>query len=262
MMKETSIMPRRGLQFPAPRLLPFTIAVMLLLLVLKTTGLVRAAFFTPAEQRALASVEQSVVSAAHAAPAAEGNAAPAANGAPNGAPNGATETSAEGTAKPGATPGPIVDPDIPRNLAKSEEPSVSDAERQLLLELRQRKKTLDQREAALGAREAALDAAERRIASRVDELKTLQDRLVALDSARKQREESSWAGLVKLYETMRPRDAAVIFNDLDMNVLLPVVDRMKEAKAAAILAAMQPEKARLLTLQLAAMRTQTNSGGN
>ncbi len=258
MMKETSIMPRHGLQFPAPRLLPFTIAVMLLLLVLKTTGLVRAAFFTPAEQRALASVEQSMVSAAHAAPAAEGNAAPATNGAPNGA----TETSAEGTAKPGATPGPIVDPDIPRNLAKSEEPSVSDAERQLLLELRQRKKTLDQREAALGAREAALDAAERRIASRVDELKTLQDRLVALDSARKQREESSWAGLVKLYETMRPRDAAVIFNDLDMNVLLPVVDRMKEAKAAAILAAMQPEKARLLTLQLAAMRTQTNSGGN
>ena len=43
-------------------------------------------------------------------------------------------------------------------------------------------------------------------------------------------EDASWQGLVKLYEAMKPRDAATIFNDLEMPVLLQVVDRMKEAR--------------------------------
>ena len=68
-------------------------------------------------------------------------------------------------------------------------------------------------------------------------------------AARKEREDASWQGLVKLYEAMRPRDAATIFNELEMPVLLQVVDRMKEAKAAPVLAAMQPDKARDLTAQ-------------
>ena len=59
---------------------------------------------------------------------------------------------------------------------------------------------------------------------------------------------------MKLYESMKPRDAATIFNDLDMKVLLGVVDRMKDAKAAPVLAAMQPDKARELTTKLAALR--------
>ncbi len=62
---------------------------------------------------------------------------------------------------------------------------------------------------------------------------------------------------MKLYETMKPRDAAAIFNDMELPVLLQVVDRMKDAKAAAVLAAMQPDRARLLTVQLAAQRTRS-----
>ena len=68
-------------------------------------------------------------------------------------------------------------------------------------------------------------------------------------AARREREDTSWKGLVKVYEAMKPRDAATIFNDLEMPVLLQVVDRMKEAKAAPVLAAMQPDKARDLTAQ-------------
>jgi flagellar motility protein MotE (MotC chaperone) len=60
---------------------------------------------------------------------------------------------------------------------------------------------------------------------------------------------------------MRPRDAATIFNDLEMPVLLQVVDRMKEAKAAPVLAAMQPDKARDLTAKLAQLRTQRDNPG-
>ena len=51
---------------------------------------------------------------------------------------------------------------------------------------------------------------------RVEELGALQKKLQDLEAARQQREEAGWQGLVKLYETMKPRDAAVIFNDLQM----------------------------------------------
>ncbi len=149
-------------------------------------------------------------------------------------------------------------PTQPAATKPSEEtaPPVDDAERKVLLDLRQRRQELDGRDAALATREFVLAAAEQKLASRIGELQALQTKLEALDSARKQREDTGWQGLVKLYEMMKPRDAATIFNDLDMPVLLQVVDRMKEAKAAPVLAAMQPDKARDLTAKLAQMRTQ------
>jgi flagellar motility protein MotE (MotC chaperone) len=155
------------------------------------------------------------------------------------------------TATPAAAQSPIAVP--PEDAAP---PPVSDAERTVLLELRQRRQELDARDAALAARESLLVAAEQKLSSRVAELQALQTKLEALEAARTQHEDASWQGLVKLYEAMKPRDAATIFNDLEMPVLLQVVNRMKEAKAAPVLAAMQPDKARDLTTKLAQMRSQ------
>ena len=104
-----------------------------------------------------------------------------------------------------------------------------------------------------------LDATEHRLTARIAEMAALQARLEQLETARKQHDEANWAGLVKIYETMKPRDAAAIFNDMDMPVLLEVVDRMKDTKAASILAAMQPDRARMLTAQLAAQRTRSTA---
>ena len=132
---------------------------------------------------------------------------------------------------------------------------MTDAERAVLLDLRDRRQDLEAREATLASRESMLAAAETKLSERVEELQSLQKKLESLDSNHKQQEDVAWLGLVKVYETMKPRDAAVIFNDLGMQVLLSVVDRMKEAKAAAILAAMTPDKAREVTMQLALLRT-------
>jgi len=145
------------------------------------------------------------------------------------------------------------------NAVPSGTPPISDAERAVLLELRERRQELETREQTLAAREAVLAAAERKISARVDELKSLQTRLEALDAARQERDETSWRGLVKVYENMKPRDAATIMNDMEMGVLLPVLDRMKETKGARILAAMQPDKARQATAELAQLRQRTNS---
>jgi flagellar motility protein MotE (MotC chaperone) len=139
------------------------------------------------------------------------------------------------------------------------EAPVSDSERALLVDLRARRAELDAREATLASREAVLGAAEKRLAARIDELNSLQRKLESLEVVRKDRDEANWRGLVKLYESMKPRDAAAIFNDLDMPVLLQVVDRMKEIKAAPVLAAMQPDRARQLTAELAQMRVHANA---
>lgn len=55
-----------------------------------------------------------------------------------------------------------------------------------------------------------------------------------------------------MYENMKPKDAARIFDTLDMDILLSVVEQMRGRKMSPILAAMNPEVAQRLTVELAA----------
>ena len=90
---------------------------------------------------------------------------------------------------------------------------------------------------------------------RLEELRALQGRLERTQQARSEREEAGIRQLVRVYESMRPRNAATILDDLDMPILLQVLDRMREAKAAPVLAAMRPERARAATTELSRLRT-------
>ena len=56
---------------------------------------------------------------------------------------------------------------------------------------------------------------------------------------------------MKIYENMKPQDAAPILQQMEMDVLLEVIGRMREQKSAMVLAQMDPAKARDVTLQLA-----------
>lgn len=130
------------------------------------------------------------------------------------------------------------------------------AERAVLEQLRARRAEIEAREQAAIQREVIVAAAERRLSQRIEELSALQARLEAMERERSQREETGLRGLVRLYEGMRPRDAAAIFDELEMPVLLPIVDRMREARAAPVMAAMRPERARALTAELAKLRAE------
>jgi flagellar motility protein MotE (MotC chaperone) len=132
---------------------------------------------------------------------------------------------------------------------------VSEAERSVLLDLRERREALDARAKELDQRSAELAAADRRLNDRVQQLSALQSRLESLEAEREKHKAENWAGLVKVYEAMKPREAAAIFDSLDMQVLLQVLDRMQERRVAPVLAAMQPDRARLATQLLAEMRT-------
>ena len=170
----------------------------------------------------------------------------------------ARANTAEPAPKPAESKPPAPVPaDVKPPDASPPEPPVSESERALLQELRQRRHQLDDRAAKLDAREALLSAAETRLNERIQQLTALQTKLEGLEKERHDREEANWTSLVKTYEAMKPRDAAAIFNELDNGILVQVLDRMKEKNAAAVLAAMSPERARLATKLLAQFRTQT-----
>jgi len=128
------------------------------------------------------------------------------------------------------------------------------AERLLLENLRARRLELDRQAEELAQRELLLGAAERRMAERVNELRSLQSGLEGEVRVRDEREEARLRQLVRVYEAMRPRDAAAILDDLEMPILLQVIERMREAKASPVLAAMRPERARAATAELSRLR--------
>ena len=55
-------------------------------------------------------------------------------------------------------------------------------------------------------------------------------------------------------QKMKPKEAARIFDQLEMDVLLQVIDRMKSTKTAPVLAAMLPARAKELTMRIAERR--------
>ncbi|HUH84442.1 MAG TPA: hypothetical protein VLX85_07515 [Stellaceae bacterium] len=134
--------------------------------------------------------------------------------------------------------------------------SMTPSEVELLQQLAERRAELDRRAAQLSQREVLLQAAEKRVDEKIARLASLEKDIGGIVDKQDQEEDARIKSLVKIYETMKPQDAARIFEQLDMGVLLSVVEHMKERIAAPILAAMDPAKARSVTLALAERRDQ------
>ena len=100
-------------------------------------------------------------------------------------------------------------------------------------------------------RERLAEAAEKRIDSKLNELRSREAVQTQQQQVRKEAVNQQLASLVKVYESMKPKDAARIMEKLDLPVQLAVASKMKEAKMAAILSQMTPDGAKALTMQLA-----------
>jgi flagellar motility protein MotE (MotC chaperone) len=113
----------------------------------------------------------------------------------------------------------------------------------------------------MAMREKILQATEIRIDTKIDELKKLEIRIKGLLLDHDKESEQQIKSLVKVYENMKPKDAARIFEKLEMEILLDVTERMKEVKMAKVMAAMDPMKAKTLTVRLATRRRLPRTGG-
>lgn len=158
---------------------------------------------------------------------------------------------------PPASPAPAVqhgdDHAAPADAAPSGAPgqSFTPKEVEILQRLQERREQLDQRARDLDLREAMLVAAESRFDQKIDELQKLKQEIQGLLTTVNAEQQAQLDSLVKIYETMKPADAAKIFNSLENKVLLNVISRMKEAKAAPVLAAMDSARAQEVTILLA-----------
>jgi flagellar motility protein MotE (MotC chaperone) len=129
--------------------------------------------------------------------------------------------------------------------------SSSPSQRAILERLGERRDELQQRAREIEMRERLLENAEKKLEGRINELKGLEDKAEAAATKRGDTEAGALRNLVIMYEAMKPKDAAKVFDRLPHEVLVPVVLQMKPAKMAEVLAVMAPEAAEKLTVALA-----------
>ncbi len=128
---------------------------------------------------------------------------------------------------------------------------LSQAEVQVLQALTERRATLDQRAAQAETQDELMLAAERRLDERLTELRQLESTVNELLGHLDEAQETRLASLVDVYQRMRAKDAATVFDGLDDAVLLQVAGRMRQANLAEVMGRMDPERARRLTQMLA-----------
>jgi flagellar motility protein MotE (MotC chaperone) len=129
--------------------------------------------------------------------------------------------------------------------------SVSPSERAILERLQARRQELEQRAREIDIRESLLKAAEKRIESKVEEMKALEGKAATAAGQRNEQEAARFKGIITMYEGMKPKDAAKVFDRLEMSVLYEIASQIAPRKMSDIMGLMQPEAAERLTVELA-----------
>ncbi|WCS28114.1 hypothetical protein LOK46_04355 [Methylobacterium sp. NMS14P] len=127
----------------------------------------------------------------------------------------------------------------------------SPTERVLLEKLGARRDALRQKSDELELREKMLGEAERKLETGLGDLKKAEDKVDAAAKAKEEAEKQGLKNIVTMYEAMKPKDAARVFDRLGLDVLVPIVLAMNPRKMSEVLAVMQPETAERLTVALA-----------
>ena len=128
---------------------------------------------------------------------------------------------------------------------------LSPAERAIIERLQERRQELDQRAREMDIREQLIATAEKRLDERLLELKDAEARINAAMNKRDEAEAAKFKGVVVMYENMKAKEAARIFDRLDMKVLIDVASQINPRRMSDILAQMSAEAAERLTIELA-----------
>jgi flagellar motility protein MotE (MotC chaperone) len=165
---------------------------------------------------------------------------------------GSVGASKPATSAPGAaqkTEKPLKDPD--GTVIPTEPPRITSVgERAVLERLQDRRQEIESRARELDMRENLLKQAEGRIDAKLMEFKALEAKLGAGRSGDKE-EVKRFKSLVSMYENMKSKDAARIFDRLDLKILVDITGAINPRKMSDILGQMSPDAAERLTVELA-----------
>jgi flagellar motility protein MotE (MotC chaperone) len=128
---------------------------------------------------------------------------------------------------------------------------VSPSERAILERLQSRRQELESRAREIDIRESLLKSAEKRIESKVEELKAVESRIGSATEAKTEADVARFKGIITMYEGMKPKDAAKVFDRLEMSVLFEIASQIAPRKMSDILGLMSPEAAERLTIEMA-----------
>jgi flagellar motility protein MotE (MotC chaperone) len=129
--------------------------------------------------------------------------------------------------------------------------SVSPSERAILERLQARRQELEQRAREIEIRESLLKSTEKRIEGRVEEMKATETKISTATGQKAEQDAARFKGIITMYEGMKPKDAAKVFDRLEMSVLYDIASQIAPRKMSDILGLMQPEAAERLTVELA-----------
>ncbi len=128
---------------------------------------------------------------------------------------------------------------------------VSDAERAVLERLQARRQELEARAREIDIRESLLKAAEKKMETKVEELKGVESRIGVATQQKTDADAARFKGIITMYESMKPKDAARVFDRLEMSVLFEIASQIAPRKMSDILGLMSPEAAERLTTEMA-----------
>jgi flagellar motility protein MotE (MotC chaperone) len=94
-------------------------------------------------------------------------------------------------------------------------------------------------------------AAEKRLEARLGQFKQLEARINDTVRAKDEEEAGRIKKLVTMYENMKPKDAARVFDRLDLRILMEVSAQINPRRMSDILAQMSSEAAERLTVEMA-----------
>lgn len=137
-----------------------------------------------------------------------------------------------------------------QGLSVDEIKSLSDTEIEILQRLSQSRNKLLKWEEDLKIKENALKITEERIDYKLDQLRELKKAVEKSLSEYRKQEKEKTKSLVKIYENMKPKNAADILSKMKIVELVPLIDKMKEKNAAEIMAKMDPNVAKEVTSRL------------
>jgi flagellar motility protein MotE (MotC chaperone) len=149
---------------------------------------------------------------------------------------------------------PAVEPSKPQGsvtLPPEGQAPVSASERAVLERLQSRRQELEARAREIDIRESLLKAAEKKVESRVEDLKGVESRISTATEQKTEADAARFKGIITMYENMKPKDAAKVFDRLEMGVLYQIASQIAPRKMSDILGLMQPEAAERLTTEMA-----------